>query len=135
MHDMDETSKEAPQNLVKIRQVWQKKPERPVTSKVGIGFSPLKLKIRKEASRHISVEEVHEEQMDSPKPRRNSVFKRLGASGTRRSVFERLSVRRPRRLVFERIGEKSVETSSGKPNSIHSRLGSSISKKIGDGQK
>ena len=95
MHDMDDPSKEMPQNLVKIRQVWQKKPEHPGTSKMGIEFSPLKLKIHKEASRHISTEEVHEEHMDSPKPRRSYVFKRLGTSGTRRSVFERLSVQRP----------------------------------------
>ena len=60
--------------------------------KSGLRLPPLKLKIHREVSRHITAEEVNEEeetQVESPRP---SVFHRLGACPTETSVDDKEEV-------------------------------------------
>ena len=67
------------QKSTKVNNVWLKKTDSAKLVRPELGFPPLKLKINREALRHITVEEVNEEeeiQVESPRP---SVFSRLGA--------------------------------------------------------
>ena len=62
---------------IKIHQVWRKNDDFVPTSKLGLGFSLVKLKIHKETSRYINVEEISNDG-NSIKPPRSLVFNRLG---------------------------------------------------------
>ena len=63
-------------NKVLLKKIDSAKPVRP-----RLGFPLLKLKINREASRHITVEKVNEEEIQV-EPFRHSVFSRLGAHST-----------------------------------------------------
>ena len=64
-------------NKVLLKKIDSAKPVRP-----RLGFPLLKLKINREASRHITVEEVNEEEEIQVEPPRPFVFSRLGAHST-----------------------------------------------------
>ena len=64
----------ATQKSIKAQKVWLEKADSAKAAKSGLGLPPLKLKIHREVSRHITTEEVNEEeetQVESPRP---SVF-------------------------------------------------------------
>ena len=64
----------ATQKSIKAQKVWLEKTDSAKAAKSGLGLPPLKLKIHREVSRHITAEEVNEEeetQVESPRP---SVF-------------------------------------------------------------
>ena len=128
----EEPIEEKPTKSIKIHQVWRKKDDFIPTSRLGLGFSPLKLKIHKETSRYINVEEISDDG-NSIKPPRSLVFNRLGVHATQSSMFDRLSTNSPRKSVFERMGEKCVE--APKPVSVHLRLGKQNFKKVAHNKK
>ena len=65
------------QKIHKGMQVRLKKTNFAKIAKHKLGFSPLKLKIHREASRHITIKEVDEEEEIQVEPPRVSVFNRL----------------------------------------------------------
>ena len=72
--------------------MWLKKTDSARSARPGLGFPPLKLKINREVSRHITAEKVNEKeeiQVESPRP---SVFNRLGARSTQTSDNEKEEV-------------------------------------------
>ena len=77
------------QKSTKANKVWLKKTDSAKLAKPGLGFPPLKLKINKEASRHIIVEKVNEEKEIQVEPPRPSIFSRLGARSTQNSGDEK----------------------------------------------
>ena len=83
--------------------------------KSGLGLSPLKLKIHREVSRHITAEEVNEKeetQVESPRP---YVFHRLGACPTQTLVDDKKVLDRPSKAsVFNRLEVASSKTSINK---------------------
>ena len=87
----EELIEEKPTKSIKIHRVWRKKDDFIPTSRLGLGFSPLKLKIHKKTSRYINVEEISDVHGNSIKPLRSSVFNRLEVHATRSSMFDRLS--------------------------------------------
>ena len=92
--------------------MWLKKTDSAKPARPGLGFPLLKLKINKEASRHITTEEVNEEeeiQVESPRP---SVFSRLGARSTQTSDDEKEEVldQPSKSSVFSRLGMSSSQT-------------------------
>ncbi|XWS16710.1 hypothetical protein CRYUN_Cryun33cG0000600 [Craigia yunnanensis] len=118
---------------IKIHQVWRKKYALIPTSRHGLGFSPLKLKIHKKTSRYINVEEFFDDHGNSIKPPRSSVFNRLGVHATQSSVFDRLSAHLPRKFVFECIRGKCIE--APKLVFVHLRLGKQNFKKVAHNKK
>ena len=58
--------------------MWLKKIDFAKAVRLGLRFPPLKLKILREASRHITVEEVNEEEEIQVESLRASVFNQLG---------------------------------------------------------
>ena len=52
----------AAQKSTNANKVWLKKTDSARSARPGLGFPPLKLKINREASRHITAEEVNEEE-------------------------------------------------------------------------
>ena len=123
----------------KANKVWLKKTDSARSTKPGLGFPPLKLKINREASRHITAEEVNEEeeiQVESPRP---SVFSRLGARSIQTSDDEKEEVldQPLKSSVFSRLGVSASQTSSDEDKenqdlppkpSILNRLGAAASR-------
>ncbi|XWS12682.1 hypothetical protein CRYUN_Cryun37aG0111200 [Craigia yunnanensis] len=64
----------AAQKFTKAHKVWLKKTDYAKAARPGLRFPPLKLKIHKEASRHITTEEVNEEEKIQVESFRPSVF-------------------------------------------------------------
>ena len=80
------------QKSIKAQKVWLEKADSTKAIKFGLGLPPLKLKIYREVSMHITVEEVNEKektQVESPRP---SVFHQLGARSTQTSVDDKEEV-------------------------------------------
>ncbi|KDP23835.1 hypothetical protein JCGZ_27124 [Jatropha curcas] len=98
------------QSSTAIRKVWKDKNTGEQGSNVGLGYqalAPLRLKIRRETSNHISVEEIEDIKSEISRP---SIFSRLGVSSNRISVFDPIG-------ILEGMDTKKSRTS------IHQRLG------------
>ena len=72
---LSESTDASAQKSTKTPTVRLKNTDSTKTEKPKLGFSPLKLKIHKEASRYITIKEVDEEEKIQVKPPRVSVFK------------------------------------------------------------
>ena len=79
MQEPSEPTDMAAQKSTKANKVWLKNTDSAKPARPGLGFPPLKLKINRKASRHISAEEVNEEEEIQVEPLRPSIFSRLGA--------------------------------------------------------
>ena len=106
MQEPSEPTDIAAQKSTKTNNVWLKKTDSARSARLGLGFPPLKLKINREASRHITAEEVNEEeeiQVESPRP---FVFSRLGARSIQTSDDEKEEVldQPLKSSVFSRLG-------------------------------
>ena len=82
----------AAQKSTKANKVWLKKTDSARSARPGLGFPPLKLKINREASRHITAEKVNEEEEIQVEPLKHSIFNRLGARSTQTSDDEKEEV-------------------------------------------
>ena len=119
--------------------MWLKKTDSARFTRPGLGFPPLKLKINREVSRHITAEKVNEKeeiQVESPRP---SVFSRLGACSTQTSddEKEKVLVQLSKSSVFNRLGVSPSQTSSDEDKenqdqppkpSVLNRLGAAASR-------
>ena len=77
MQEPSEPTDIAAQKSTKANKVWLKKTDSAKLAKPRLGFPPLKLKINREASRHITTEEVNKEEEIQVKPPRPFVFNQL----------------------------------------------------------
>ena len=64
----------AAQKSTKANKVWLKNTDSAKPTRPRLGFPPLKLKINREASRHITAEEVNEEEKIQVEPPKPSIF-------------------------------------------------------------
>ena len=74
VQEPSEPTNMAAQKSTKANKVWLKKIDSARSARPGLGFPPLKLKINREASRHITTEEVNEEEETQVESFRPSVF-------------------------------------------------------------
>ena len=81
--------------------MWLEKIDTVKTVKPGLGLLSLKLKIHREASRHIIVEEVNKEEKTQVKSPRSSVFNLLGVCSTQAPIDEK-------EKVLDRLSKPSV---------------------------
>ena len=82
--------------------------------RLKLRFPPLKLKINREASRHITAKKVNEEEEIQVEPPRPSVFNRLSVHSTQTSVDEKEEVldQPSKSFIFSRLGVSASQTSS-----------------------
>ena len=92
MQEPSEPTDIAAQKSTKANKVWLKKTDSIKPARPRLGFPPLKLKINREASRHIIAEEVNEEEKIQVESPRASVFSRLGVRSTQTSDNEKEKV-------------------------------------------
>ena len=115
----------ATQKSIRAQKVWLEKADSAKAARSGLGLPPLKLKIHREVSRHITAEEVNEEeektQVESPRP---SVFHRLGAGPTQTSMDDKEEVldRLSKPSVFNRLEVSSSQTSIDEKKKIKVNL-------------
>ena len=79
----------ATQKSIKAQKVRLENVDSTKATKPGLGLPPLKLKIYKKVSRHITAEEVNEEEETPVESPRSSLFHRLGACSTQNSVDDK----------------------------------------------
>ena len=139
MQESSEPTNMATQKSIKAQKVWLEKANSAKATKSGLGLPPLKLKIHREVSRHITVEEVDEEEETQVKSPRPSVFHRLGTHPTQTSVDDKEEVlnRLSKSFVFSRLEVPSSQTSIDEKkenqgqsprSSIFNRLGAHTSR-------
>ena len=71
MQEPNEPTDVTTQKSIRAQKVWLEKTDSAKAAKSGLGLPPLKLKIHREISRHITAEKVNEEeetQVESPRP-------------------------------------------------------------------
>ena len=92
--------------------MWLKKTDSAKPARPGLGFLPLKLKINREASRHITTEKVNKEEEIQVEPPRPSLFNRLGSRSTQTSSDEKKILdQSSKSFVFSQLGVSPSQTS------------------------
>ena len=82
----------ATQKSIKAQKVWLEKADSAKVAKSGLKLPPLKLKIYRKVSRHITTEKVNEEEETQVEFPRSSIFHRLGICPTQTSVDDKEEV-------------------------------------------